>query len=375
MKLLLLNHEYPPCGGGAATATEQIALALGELQHDVHVLTSGFRNEPSEQQVAPRVLVERSLGTRSSRFAPSVWELGQFALAAKRQLNHRVQQIQPDGILAFFAVPAGVLAIDSVKSETPVCVSLRGSDVPGFSDHTSWIARLVGKTTVRRVFRRASKLLPNSDYLADLAIQFDPSVKDKTHVIRNGISSGQIASEPSSSGGDTLRLLQVGQLIDRKRVDWTLRAVKSLHENGTDVHCTIVGDGPARTRLNALADELGIQHSVSWTGFMSRTELYETMRQHDLLVHPSEAEGMSNVVLESMAAGLPVVLAENGSANLIRESGGGAVFEGGHDTLASSVLNAWPIEVRGEQANRAIAYAKQRTWRHVANEFADAVLS
>ncbi|MBX7071780.1 MAG: glycosyltransferase [Pirellulales bacterium] len=97
----------------------------------------------------------------------------------------------------------------------------------------------------------------------------------------------------------------VGRLEEQKRHLWLLRLMPPVLEQLPDHDLLIVGDGPQRDQAVRLAAELGLSRRVHFVGW--RPDVPAILRASELLVLPSAWEGMPNVVLEAMAAGLPVV--------------------------------------------------------------------
>jgi glycosyltransferase involved in cell wall biosynthesis len=97
-----------------------------------------------------------------------------------------------------------------------------------------------------------------------------------------------------------------------------LQAIALLGERRPNLHLAIIGDGTQREPLARLASELGLRERVHFTGF--RTDSAEWLQSLDLSVLSSVKEGLSNTVIESMAAGRPVVATDvGGNAEVIRD--------------------------------------------------------
>jgi glycosyltransferase involved in cell wall biosynthesis len=110
---------------------------------------------------------------------------------------------------------------------------------------------------------------------------------------------------PVTSGPASARLVAVGRLIDIKAHDELLHA---LAESSASHTLTIVGDGPLRSHLEALAGRLGLSDRVELVGHIDDPgRLAARVAAADLLVHPSRFEGMPNAVLEALALGTPVL--------------------------------------------------------------------
>jgi glycosyltransferase involved in cell wall biosynthesis len=135
----------------------------------------------------------------------------------------------------------------------------------------------------------------------------------KVNVLRNGIDTTLFHPQP----GDAVRaelglaaevplLLSVGHLVERKRNHLTLDALALLPE----VHFALIGDGPARARLQARAERLGIAGRVHFLGQRAHGDLPRYYSAANALVLASAREGWANVLLEAMACGTPVIASD-----------------------------------------------------------------
>ncbi|MGH9966922.1 MAG: glycosyltransferase [Pyrinomonadaceae bacterium] len=100
-------------------------------------------------------------------------------------------------------------------------------------------------------------------------------------------------------------IVAAGGLIPVKAYDVLLKAVGQLASTGLRFELLIAGDGPEKTKLQRLADGLGLTSSVTFLGGVD--DVPELFSRAHILVHPSRSEGISNTILEGMAEGLPVV--------------------------------------------------------------------
>ena len=134
-----------------------------------------------------------------------------------------------------------------------------------------------------------------------------------------------------------LRLVTVARLSPEKGLEDLLTAVASAGADGADLVVDLVGDGPDRERLEALAGELGIAGRVRFTGFVgTRPQLVEHLDAADVFVLPSRSEGLPHSVVEAMARGLPVVAsAIGGLPELLGEGSGIIVPPRDPDALAA----------------------------------------
>jgi glycosyltransferase involved in cell wall biosynthesis len=127
------------------------------------------------------------------------------------------------------------------------------------------------------------------------------------------------------SATDTVRAVVVGSLIPTKRVDLFLRALGKARRSGQSLEGIVVGDGPEKARLEGLAYDLGlVPDGVTFMG--RRDDVPRLLAESDVLVLASDHEGFPNVLLEGMAARLPVVTTPAGDApQLVRNGVSGYV--------------------------------------------------
>jgi colanic acid/amylovoran biosynthesis glycosyltransferase len=125
----------------------------------------------------------------------------------------------------------------------------------------------------------------------------------------------------------TVRLLTVARLVEKKGVEYAIRAVAALRES-TDrrVEYRILGDGPLRARLEGLVRELGVGDTVKLVGESDQAGVRTAMRRSDVFVAPSvvaedgDMEGVPVSIMEAMACGLPVVSTlHSGIPELVRD--------------------------------------------------------
>ena len=369
MRLAVVNHEYPPLGGGAATACEALARALARRGHELLVVTSAAPGCPPREERDNLVVVRLADGRRS-RVAPKPFELLSFYFRARWQLPEILRGFRSDGILAFLAVPGGAAAVATARRfRVPCVVSLRGSDVPGFSSQrlAAW-QRLALRPWVRRTLLGADAVAPNNQHLYDLAVHFEPRIRVKTSVVPNGVDPTTIAARPAQSGTGELRLVTVAQFIPRKQLHLAIETVRTLSDAGLPVRLTLAGEGPQEQVLRRLAGQLGVAERVDFIGHQPRTEMAQLLRRQDVCLVTSRAEGASNVILEAMAAGLPIVTTRNGAQDLVLDAGCGTVVDAAEPRSLVDALCALLADERRRSrlAEAGLRYAKSHTWQHSA---------
>jgi glycosyltransferase involved in cell wall biosynthesis len=143
--------------------------------------------------------------------------------------------------------------------------------------------------------------------------------------IPNGIDTSKF-SEDTFRGRKSLRnITYVGRLDKYKGVNFLLNSFKDVLSKVDNVRLTIVGDGPDASRLRNMAKDLGIMDNVGFKG--RREDISSELCDADIFVLPSLSEGMSNVLLEAMACGLPVIATHvGGNSDLIKDRHNGLLI-------------------------------------------------
>lgn len=179
----------------------------------------------------------------------------------------------------------------------------------------------------RWICRMAHRVVANADAVREQALKegYEP---EKVSVIRNGLDLAKFASTPDHAlQRSALGLpphVPVVAVFSRlnhtvKGIHWFLQAAALVAPIHDDVRFLVVGDGPLRADLEALAQRLGLGDRVRFTGV--RADIGESMAAASISVIPSESEGLSNVLLESMAASLPVIATSVGGTPEVIEDG------------------------------------------------------
>lgn len=185
----------------------------------------------------------------------------------------------------------------------------------------------------------ASRVLANCEAVRDRSIQLEGLRREKTAVIYNGIDAGEFYGQTKVDDNGKPVVGIVANLNRHvKRVDVFVRAASMVVRPFPDVQFLIVGDGPLREELEALASELGIGHRVKFMG--RRNDVKGLLSEFTIGVISSDSEGLSNSIMEYMAAGLPVVATSvGGNPELVINNETGVLFPPGDaEALAKSIL-------------------------------------
>ncbi len=120
-----------------------------------------------------------------------------------------------------------------------------------------------------------------------------------------------------------LRLAYLGRLVSEKGLPVLFRAVQHLEEEGVAFQLTVMGDGPERSSLETLANEMLISHRVTFAGEMHRQEVDKALRNADVVIMPSLCEETAGLAaIEQMMSGGAVIVSDiAGLAEVVGEAG------------------------------------------------------
>lgn len=173
-----------------------------------------------------------------------------------------------------------------------------------------------------------------------------------------------LAEHDGGRAGAPRHILYVGDLIQRKRVDLLLHAVKELSRRRHDFVVDIIGQGALEKPLQRLAEDLGIGPFVRFEGFKQREELPAYLARASTFVFPTESDVWGLVLIEAMAAGLPCVasIRAGATADVIQEGLTGFAVDF-HDRKVVADRLDWLLEHPEEAAEigrRASRFVSER---------------
>jgi glycosyltransferase involved in cell wall biosynthesis len=191
----------------------------------------------------------------------------------------------------------------------------------------------------RRQLTFPRHLIANSSLARQRAISHGIS-PDRIDFVRNAVDPKWLKEKPVTNGQQTMRLLFVGRLTKQKRPDDFVRVVSRVVRQlpNRSLTARIVGVGPMRPHLEALAGELGL--GPEKLEFLDeRADMDAIYREADLMMMTSEWEGTPNALLEAMACGVPVVATSVGGIPEILADGRGLLTEQhDEDAMAAAVM-------------------------------------
>lgn len=281
-------HLMPSFGVGG---TEQVVLSLATgLLNDAHgcdvsvvsLFEDGaLRGVFQEREIRTRVLTRRD----------------PFGISTILDLVRLFWIERPDIVHThlFGADAWGRLA--AFLARVPIVISTEHNVNPSYSVAHRFVNRLFSRWT--------DAIVAVSESVKRVSLEQDGVPAQKLRVIPNGIEIDRIALRGGHGFHDVPRLITVGRLYPQKDHATLLKALALVRRPWK---LSVVGDGPLRAPLRALAEELGIASRVCWLG--TRHDVPELLVSSDLFCFPSQWEGLGNAALEAAAAAVPTILSD-----------------------------------------------------------------
>ncbi len=336
MKILFFNYEYPPLGGGAANATRYILQEFANMPDlEVDLITSSVDEKYHLEKIGQNIRLhklpigknENNLHFQSQKnLLVYSWRAYIFSrkLVKSAQKNKQPYSLSH----SFFTVPCGFLSmLLEYEFGLPYIISLRGSDVPYYSDRFIFLYKFIAPL-IKFIWKKSDQVISNSEGLRKLAHKSAP--KQAIEIIYNGIDTNQFKPKEEKKHLQNKFIITPGasRLTDRKGINYLIEAIAMLAPKYPQILLKIMGDGNARQKLEEMVKKMQLEKNVEFVGIIPHEKVLPYYQEATLFVFPSLNEGMSNAMLEALATGLPLVSTNTGGASeLVFENKNGFIIK------------------------------------------------
>ena len=366
MRVLMLNYEYPPLGGGGSNACKYLLREMANKGLDVDLVTSSPSNKFETEKIGDTVSIYKLPVNKKDIHYWTQREIITYSWKAKKFIDKLMKEKEYDVCHAFFSVPCGAVAY-LFRKKIPYIVSLRGSDVPGFNKRFGF-QYIFLKPLIKNIWTDAKAVVANSQGLKELALNTSPS--QEIGVIYNGIDVSEFEPNFDSTSDDEIRVVCVSRLIERKGINYLIEAVEKLKDK--QIQLILVGEGNQEDTLKKLVDDLKISDKVDFKGYVDHDQIAEIYRNSDIFVLPSLNEGMSNALLEALAAGLPVIVTDTGGTSELLDGNGVLIPMGDSDAITEAIRGfADDPEGRLQMGLRSREIAEGMSWNSVSKAYVE----
>lgn len=299
MRICIVGH-FPPHIGGVSSYTNLLSQELVKRGDNVYVITY-----PYEKFYDKNSEIKKNLKVETA-FAPDVKGLRGtiFTFTAFFKLIYITKKYKIDLIHAHYLLPPGLIGVLAGKlTKTSTAVTIHGSDIYRLGKNR------ILKSIIKFILKNTDHVYAVSSAAKKEALKFKiKGLKDKILITWNAVDIEKFNPRQKSSfkteqgiEPKTPIILFVGNLVEQKGVKYLIESKKFIKYN---CEIVIVGDGPLKTELKAVAKSEGLKN-IKFVD--ARDDVHKILPEADVLVLPSISESFGIVLLEAMAAGVPVV--------------------------------------------------------------------
>lgn len=322
MRILVLNYEFPPLGGGAANAAWFLSKEWGKMGIKTDIVTTWFNSLDEISYLDKNVTVYRVKSLRKKMEQSNPIEMLSYVFDGFKKSVHLVSKNSYDLTIAFFSIPSGLIALKLFKKfNIPYIVLLRGGDVPGFHSEKLGLLHTVTMPFTKMVWKKASRIIANSCELCKLANITANKINRTVENVPNGVDILFFKPAKQFRKRSPFVFLFVGRFAHQKNLMFFLSQFETANKNNA-ARLILCGDGPEKKKLLQKIETSPIlKNSVCLKPWTAKKELPSIYQSAHCFINPSIQEGMPNTVLEAMACGLPVIASNIGGNNQLVEHG------------------------------------------------------
>lgn len=290
INVLMFDAAFPPpvVGGKEKQA---ILLAKSLVRKGIDVDALSYIHNDNESEVVE--------GVNIARFASGLFlPIKLFIALFRRRFTFKILHIHTPSrigkLVAFFGFVLNYKILFKFPNEKML-------DSLSFLDRVSW----------KGLFKAVDTFVVLEEDTQQKLLELKVPAR-KIFYIYNGVEIND--KKRTENNRESLKLIFVGRLEKQKKCDDLIKAASILKDKQLDFKLLIIGDGSLREDLEKLVDSLSLNNIVQFSGYQKDTLSY--MQDADILILPSENEGMSNVLLEAISIGLPIIVTDVGSSRI-----------------------------------------------------------
>lgn len=364
LKITMFTNNYLPFIGGVPISIERLRKGLVKQGDSVQVVAPSYQEQPEAEKQVVRVPSMLSMGARSE------FRMANIFLA---RIRRAVRAFRPDvihihhpfwlGSLGLFM--ARVLGVPAVYTyHTRLEHYAHFVPLPGLL-----FRNLISHALIKRFASRCDGVIvptySTEEYLRMIG------VKTPTYVQPTGIEYErfqQVTTEDIEALRQRLKLpdntrvfVSVARLSNEKNIDFMIKALAQLRQRSdTPFHFLMIGDGHQKDRLQELVRELEMEDQITLVGAVPPEEMSVWYRLGDAFLFASKSETQGMVILEAMAAGMPVVaVRSSGIDDVVQQGVNGYKTPERTDIWCDQVQRLLEDdELRTELSDNALAFAR-----------------
>jgi len=365
-KICMVTVCYTPSKGGIEKTVSKLTGQLLRKGHQIHIITSSRGLDPTRFYHEKRDNLEVTRYPETSFFfdCPINPRIAAHVLRSNYDVLH-VHGVTPT--ISDLAIVLGKI------KRRPAVLTYHCSPVPDYGRSCGrFLSKLYMKILDRIIVNLTDRVVVTTKSFAK-ANSTIKNVLKKVVVVPWGVeASTRGASLNYSDDESQAKVLFVGQLKKYKGINYLIKAIKLLSEEGLPLNLTIVGGGPEKRSLETYAENLGV--NAKFTGIVSDELLPSHYSDADIFVLPSVSgrEGFGLVILEAMSYGKPVIVTDIPGPNEIVKNGYNGILVPPKDpeALAKAIKTlASDSELRHTLSINARETVKRFSWEKVGEKY------
>lgn len=309
----VFSFAYNPFEGGAEIAAREIIKRLPETHFSI--LTYKFnKNWISQEGRDNAEILRLGKGRSGDKYYGRIWDKIFYIFKAWKEAERLHSQKRFDAIWAIMASYGGIAALffKLRHPRVPFLLTIQEGDS---EKHLLFgklgLVGILGKY----IMRSADYIQAISYYLKDFVKK--RGVKCPIEIVPNGVDMGLFNTHYSSSEikavfenlgiKDDYVVTTVSRLVYKNGIDILIEAIAEFKKKRPNIKCLIIGGGPEYKKLKVKSEKLKVDNNVIFLGQIKQKDIPLYLKISDVFVRSSRSEGLGNVFLEAMAAGVPVI--------------------------------------------------------------------
>lgn len=371
MKILMLNYEFPPLGGGGGVFSSDLAKELAK-HHTVDIITSGYKGLPVSEVIDNIRIFRVPIFMRTNLSTASFISMLSYCIFGIIKGIGLCFAIKYDLISTHFAIPTGPAGfVLSKLFHKPNVLSIYGGDIydptKKLSPHRIPALRLV----IRIILRSANKVVAESTDIKKKAEDYYSAGDINLIPLGFSLPSYKKVSRSELGYSETSTLIiAIGRLIKRKGYDLLIKALSRIKD--PNVKLLIIGIGPEKAYLEKVCSESGVDKQVLFLGQVSEEKKFQHLSVSTIFALSSLHEGFGIVFLEAMYCGLPVITTDcGGQADFLKDGTTGFLTPVGDEGLLTEKISLLIKDkgLRSQISDHNKEYAKSFSIQKTAEQY------
>ncbi len=379
MKILVLNYEYPPLGGGAGNISKQLAENFAKQENHVVVVTTWYNDLPENDNEIKNLEVIRLKSKRKFLHSSNPIEMYSWMKEASRFLTEYLKENKFDVCLANFSIPGGFIAKKIKKKfNIPYFVLSHGHDIPWYYRKQMFVYHLALYFIIKSICKKSVINFVQTEFMKNNIDKFlGKRLKNKNVIISNGVSDYD--EKIYDRREEPFTIIFVGRFVEQKDPFTILKALKRLKRMDINSRFFLVGDGPLRNKMEKFVQTNNLGNAV-FTGWIPQPEVQKYYQKSHIIITPSHAEGMSIANLEALAAGVFLIATPvSGNKEMLSCCKNGVLVDSGnYNEIANQIQKFYfqqylPKNLLAQ--NAALEFIKKYNWQKVSEQYLSAFRS